>query len=157
MHRSDAFVLFRHTRPAERGAALVVGLVLLLVLTILGISTLRTASLELLMAGNTQFKDNAFQLAESGIESELARIRVTPGSVVPVPNWEQTIGPLPITELNGETTVTVRYLNEGTLSTCGSVGTFAAYHFEVEADGDAERDAESTQSQGMFICGGAGF
>ena len=157
MRRLDAFVLLRTTRAAQRGAALVVGLVLLLVLTILGISTLRTASMELLMAGNTQFKDNAFQLAESGIENQLAQIASGAVGLLPIDNWQQTVGPLPIAELNGDYSITNRYLNDGTLSTCGSVGVFSAYHFEVEADGDAERDAESTQSQGLFLCGPAGL
>jgi type IV pilus assembly protein PilX len=51
----------------QRGAALVVGLVLLLVLTLLAVSTMRTASLELLMAGNAQFRENAFRLAEASL------------------------------------------------------------------------------------------
>ncbi|NND37810.1 MAG: pilus assembly protein PilX, partial [Gammaproteobacteria bacterium] len=38
----------------QRGAALIVGLVLMMVLTILAISTMRTSTLELSMAGNTQ-------------------------------------------------------------------------------------------------------
>ena len=52
----------------QGGAILVVGLVLLLVLLVLGISTMNTASLELSMAGNDQFQENAFQMAETGIE-----------------------------------------------------------------------------------------
>ena len=39
---------------SQRGAALVIGMILLLVLTVLGISGLVTATLELQMAGNAQ-------------------------------------------------------------------------------------------------------
>ncbi len=62
-------------KPArQRGAALVVGLILLMVLTVLAISTVRTASLELTMTGNAQFRQRAFQLAESGIADTLGAI-----------------------------------------------------------------------------------
>ena len=59
----------RQPSPArQRGAALVVGLLLLLVLTVLAISGMTTASLELQMAGNEQFQERAFQAADAGIE-----------------------------------------------------------------------------------------
>ena len=46
-------------RP-QRGAALFVALILLLVITILAVSTMGTARLELRMAGNSQFSLQAF-------------------------------------------------------------------------------------------------
>ena len=55
----------------QRGAALVIGLILLLVLTVLAISGVNSASLEFFMAGNEQFRQNAFQAAETGIERAL--------------------------------------------------------------------------------------
>lgn len=57
-------------RPAgsrQRGAALVFSLVILLVLTILGMSAMRTSSLEQIMAGNTQELNRALQAADSGM------------------------------------------------------------------------------------------
>ena len=57
----------------QRGAALIVGLVLLMVLTVLAISAMRTATLDLTMASNSQFRENAFQLAESGIQTIVRR------------------------------------------------------------------------------------
>jgi type IV pilus assembly protein PilX len=59
-------------RNRQSGAALVVGLLLLLVLTILAISGMTTASLELQMAGNEQYQERAFQSAEAGIEQAIA-------------------------------------------------------------------------------------
>ena len=70
--------MIRHPQPAnaaapgQRGAALVVGLILLLVLTLLAISGMTTASLELLMAGNEQYRERAFQAADAGVEQALA-------------------------------------------------------------------------------------
>ncbi len=54
--------------PHERGIALVVALVFLLMLTILGVTVMNTASLEGRMAGNTQETNRAFHAAESAIE-----------------------------------------------------------------------------------------
>lgn len=56
----------------QRGAALVFALAILLVLTLLSVSALRTSSLEQLMAGNTQESTRAFEAAESGLAKSLA-------------------------------------------------------------------------------------
>jgi type IV pilus assembly protein PilX len=52
----------------QRGAALVVGLLLLTVLTLLAISGMTAALLELQMAGNEQYRERAFRAADAGIE-----------------------------------------------------------------------------------------
>ena len=57
----------------QRGVALVVALVVLLILTILGVSALVSTALEGLMAGNVQEQNRAHQAAETGIEAALAR------------------------------------------------------------------------------------
>lgn len=56
----------------QRGAALVIGLVLLVVITVLAISGMNTATTELAMARNDQNSENAFQAAETGLENALA-------------------------------------------------------------------------------------
>lgn len=53
----------------ERGIALVVALVFLLMLTILGVSVMGTASLEGAMAANSQETNRAFHGAESAIQN----------------------------------------------------------------------------------------
>ena len=47
----------------QRGAALVVGLVLLLVITMLAVTSMNTSTVQLMMAGNKQFSESAFQAA----------------------------------------------------------------------------------------------
>lgn len=68
-------------RPAgnryQRGTALIMSLVILLILTILGISAMGTATLEERMSGNTQEATKAFQAAESGLNDALN----TPGGL----------------------------------------------------------------------------
>ena len=63
----------RARRRQQSGAALIVSLILLMVLTVLAISTMRTASLQLLMAGNVQYRENAYRLAHAGIDAALRR------------------------------------------------------------------------------------
>jgi len=51
----------------ERGAALVVALVFLLVLTVLGVTSMRSTTLQERMAGNLQDNNLAFQAAEAAL------------------------------------------------------------------------------------------
>lgn len=55
------------------GAVLVISLLILLVLTILGMSAMGTAGLEEKMAGNARAKDLSFQAAESALRAGEAR------------------------------------------------------------------------------------
>src|SRR5436190_8926066 len=67
----------------QRGAALIVGLMMLVVVTLLAVTAVSTSSTELVMAGNEQFRDRAFQAAEAGIESAIRKAR-TGDSGVPM-------------------------------------------------------------------------
>lgn len=51
----------------QHGAALIIALVFLLLLTLLGVTAMGTTSLEEKMAGNLRDKDLAFQAAETGL------------------------------------------------------------------------------------------
>jgi len=97
----------------ERGAALIVSLLILIVLTLIGVSAMSTSSLEEKMASNTRDLNLAFQAAESALKDaeryidNLASISAFDGSVAglypPVsennpppdffsgPVWEQAI------------------------------------------------------------------
>ncbi len=68
------------SKARQRGAALVVGLMLLLVLTLLAVTGMNTASTELIMAGNAQWQENAFQAAETGIEQAIRNATFNPGT-----------------------------------------------------------------------------
>lgn len=57
----------------QQGAALIIGLILLVVITVLAISGMNTATTELAMARNDQNSENAFQAAETGLENALAQ------------------------------------------------------------------------------------
>ncbi len=60
------------TIPSKQsGAVLAIALILLLVITLVGVSTLQTTGLEEQMAANVQFKNLAFQSSETAIEEAL--------------------------------------------------------------------------------------
>lgn len=140
----------------QHGAALIVGLVLMMVLTILAISTMRTATLELAMAGNTQYQETAQQLAEAGLthavnlidSDQYTPIAVNPGGWIPgVVGGELVAG-------SGDTyTVDIRYLNTGDPPASGSRGVegLQANYFELRSTGrTAARNARSVLIRGFW-------
>jgi type IV pilus assembly protein PilX len=56
------------SRNRQRGAALITALVLLVILTMLGLSSMTTNTMEERMSSNAQEKNRAFQAAEAGIQ-----------------------------------------------------------------------------------------
>ena len=63
----------------QTGSALIVSLSILLILTILGVSAMRTASLEERMAGNSRDSQMAFEAAEAALRAAEADMVVTAG------------------------------------------------------------------------------
>lgn len=137
----------------QSGAALIVSLILLMVLTVLAISTMRGASLGLLMAGNVQYRENAFQLAQTGIEATLRR--GDPGAAVgdctaPVP-----AAPVTVPGLDGQYTTAV--CDRGVSFTPGDSARLKTYNFEVTSIGSTEqRGARSRLVQGYALSGAIG-
>lgn len=161
----------------QNGAALVVGLLLLLVLTILAISGMTTATLELQMAGNEQYQERAFQRAEAGVEQAMAAGVFTtdptaiaakfnnPTSTDPTPKRGQGTQiancPDQSTDAAGQCEYFVRFDQAaGVTPVPGggySLGTgLQAYHFVVESAGVAERGALSEHTQSFYIIGPGG-
>lgn len=157
----------RHAnRPdTQRGAALVVGLILLMVLTVLAISVMRTATLELTMAGNAQFRENAFQLAESGIQAvirsaeagaiNLDAVGDCPAKPVPPRPWTDAELPWSATvELPalGGRYQTRLCLDGATVDMPGStIGRFRQLHYRIESRGRTDqRNAEAIHAQGFY-------
>ena len=137
----------------QQGAALVVGLVLLLVLTILGVSGMNTATLEWTMATNDQFSENAFQAAETGIDRALSGGNFTTQAAVVSP---LTVLPnqstfVTRTEFQVETAPPPRP-GLGFSQGVGGGG-FSAYHFTIDSTGQAQRNANSVHDQGFYVIG----
>ncbi len=134
-------------RHAQRGAALVIGLILLMVLTLLAISGMNSASLEFIMAGNEQYRANAFQSAEAGIEQSIALGVFNPGAPLQVLNSQPA-------DVNiWSTTVTPQLLGAALPAMWGnSWNSFSTYHFEVQSTGStAVRGAQAINLQGVAV------
>lgn len=142
MHSSPA--PYRSPR-SQRGAALVVGMLLLLVLTLLAISGMNTASLELVMAGNTQYRQNAFQAAENGIERSLQEAAFNPGAA---PETVQGVA-----QNASFVAITSPQLNGAALPALwgSSLDSFSTYHFEIESTGTSHRNAVAINRQGVAV------
>jgi type IV pilus assembly protein PilX len=136
----------------QRGAALVVGLVMLVVLTLLAVSTMNTSTLQVTMAGNTQFSENAFQAAETGIDLALAQRNfntTTPSTIVPTAVGNGTTEA--VTTFEATTPVP-----DGGFSIGVGTGGYQAFHFDTTATGTAARDASSEHTQSFYVVGPGG-
>ncbi len=140
------------TSGRQQGAALVIGLVLLLVLTLLAVTGMNTASSELLMAGNEQFRQNAFQASEAGIERALSALPTIPQSGTPVVLANQ---PVP-GSTSDEFTTSSRYVGDDLNLPGFSAGKFVGFHYEITSTGTSARNANSRQAQGAFVIQNAG-
>lgn len=68
--------------PEQKGVALVMALVILVILTILGISAMKSSTLELKMAAGIQDNTMAFQAAESGLVDAFRNVTLDPNQTV---------------------------------------------------------------------------
>ncbi|MBS0388891.1 MAG: pilus assembly PilX N-terminal domain-containing protein [Proteobacteria bacterium] len=130
----------------QQGAALVVGLLLLLVLTLLAVSGMNSASLEFVMAGNEQYRSNAFQAAEAGIEQTILQGAFNPGSPV------QTLTGNPTATDTWTATVTPQLGGIPLAAIWGnSWNSFSTYHFEISSTGTSVRSANAVNLQGIAV------
>lgn len=151
----------RTTAPKkEQGAILVVALVLLLVMTVLGISTMNTASLELNMAGNEQFYENAFQLAETGIDVLIQQLN-NGGALPPALNpgvCPPLNPPVPVPPMGGTVATRMCFIGDiPDLSGGSSIGKIRQYHYMADSQGQAQGQASSWHTQGLFVRGPDGI
>jgi type IV pilus assembly protein PilX len=151
MRRSPVISLER----TQRGAALVVGMLLLLVLTLLAISGMNTASLELAMAGNAQYSQNAFQASEAGIEQAFRAATLNPSAAAQrMPATEGTSTPIPNTGGNDAFVALVTPAMGGAAlpALWGSTwDAFSTFHFEILSTGTSVRNATAANRQGVAV------
>jgi type IV pilus assembly protein PilX len=142
-----------HFSRAQHGAALVIGLVLLLILTLLAVTGMNTATTELVMAGNEQYRRAASLAASTGIEVAIADI----GGVPTIPGVAPTVATaVPTGNVTIDTyTTATRYIGEESGLPQSSVDKFVGLHFEIDSTGLSARNARDRQVQGVFVVAGA--
>ena len=140
----------------QQGAALVVGLILLVVITVLAISGMNTATTSLAMARNDMNYENAFQAAETGLEVALAQgfFDTLVGATV-----TQTIS------THDSVSAVVQYEDSSIVPdkafSLGSGSGVAAYHFLVtstatslrDPNGTTDRDSSAIHTQAFYVVG----
>ena len=143
----------------QDGAALVVGLVLLVIVTVLAVSGMNTATTELAMARNDQNYENAFQAAEAGIEQALSQGTFVPGAAV---NLVQNMN------ANDTVTATIQF-EDSSVAPADSAYSWGsgimAHHFIATsvaqskragvAGAVTDRDATATHTQAFYVIGPA--
>jgi type IV pilus assembly protein PilX len=145
-----------NTYSKQQGAALVVGLILLVVITVLAISGMNTATTELAMARNDQNYENAFQAAETGLAEALSQ-----GAF-------NTLTGTTVTEsINSNDVVTaeIQYQNSTIVPdkafSLGAGSGIAAYHFIAISQAESkrapgsttDRDSKATHTQAFYVVG----
>ena len=137
-------------KTSQRGAALIVGLILMLVLTVLGVSGMTDSIFGLTMASNSQLQQNAFQAAETGIDIAIETRNFT------------TTGPVniagPIGSGTYSTNATMQFqvttpVPDSAFSMGVGPGSVQAYHFDVQATGTGPENAQSVNNQSFYVIG----
>ena len=141
----------RFSGRRQQGAALVVGLVLLVVLTVLAVSGVFTSTMELRMVRNTQSQERAFQAAEVAVEDALANPVLSTSAA-----FTQAATNVP-NAAPDQYSYTLQFVGSsplGTGMTGYSIGSaFQSYHFQVDATGTGPDGAVSNHTQSFYVIG----
>lgn len=142
----------------QNGAALIVGLILLVVVTVLAVSGMSTATTELAMARNDQNYENAFQAAETGLEQAIAQGQFNTLAGVSL-NQNINAYDLVASQITFENSTLV----PDRAFSLGVGSGIAAYHFlatataeskrEGTSGGTTDRDASAVHTQAFYVVG----
>ena len=144
---------------SQRGVALVVSLVLLVVLTLLAVVGMGSSTLELAMAGNAQYQENAFEAAEAAVEVEMRRDDIVPldapGQLAALDentgrDFVDDDGVVQATS-SGESWY--RRTSPASGWELGGGTKFSAYHFDSIGSSTAPRGATDQHTQGYYVVG----
>lgn len=137
----------------ERGAVLAISLMLMTIMTLLAISTMRTATLELMMTGHAEYKEKAFQAAQTGLAVAISLLNDDQLPLVAAEGWKSKDAVTGVTDDSGNSySAGVRYLYRGDPPPGTSPEGRKALYFEIEVTGRTRaRNARSVQTQGFWI------
>lgn len=161
----------------QRGAVLLISIIFLLLLSVLALGTMRSGTLEYLMAGNEQSRVEAYELAAAVNESVISRWQKTTSGGVTIPanfNTDKTLCSTGNTDSDCDAyTLTIDPNLSSTLTDTGATVAYAthylaegraprgsgqeeddcAFYFEAEADFDNSQKNQgvSHQAEGIYI------
>jgi hypothetical protein len=145
----------RTTRRSDHGTVLAISLILLMIMTLLAISTVRTATLELMMAGNAQHREKAFQLSQTGIAVAIGRLNQNKLSLDAADGWAHPGAVTGSSDQPGdEFRVDIHYLYRGAAPNHEQADPPEPLYFELESTGrTGGRNARSVQTRGFWVAG----
>lgn len=138
------------TLRQQNGAALIVGLILMLVLTVLGVSGMTVSVLGLTMASNAQFQQNTFQAAETGIDVTLDTANLSSQATQNFPNAYADADYSADTVMTYATD-TIYFLSA--FSAGVGEGSVSALHYDIQSDATGPDGARSVHTQSFYIAG----
>lgn len=150
--------MYKHTPYKQQsGAALIVGLILLVVITVLAVSGMNTATTELAMARNDQNYENAFQAAETGLETALGQGQFNTAAGTTVTQYINSYDQVTATIAYEDST----FVPDAAFSLGVGGGGVVAYHFLATAIALSERspgittdrDSGATHTQAFYVVG----
>jgi type IV pilus assembly protein PilX len=148
MKHQSPFAQLTSPPNAQTGATLIVGLVLLLVLTIVGVSGMNTAKMEILMASNAEYQEDAFQQTEDAVDVVIGTRDYTTASTTVV-DW------LGNPDYDRRAVTVYRDPPTDVPDRAFSSGEVQAYHFDIVSVGRGPRNATSNHTQGFYVIGRA--
>jgi type IV pilus assembly protein PilX len=148
MNRQSHLAQLSTPPRAQAGATLIVGLVLLLVLTIVGVSGMNTAKMELLMASNTEYQEDAFQLTEDAVDIVIGTRDYTTATPTVV-DWLGT------PDYDRRAVTIYRPDPTDVPDQANSIGEIQAYHFDIVSVGRGPRNATANHTQSFYVIGRA--
>jgi len=131
----------------QQGAALVIGLVLLLILTLLAVSGMSSSSMELVMAGNEQYRQKAFQASDTGLERALTVLPTVKQSCTPVEVFDDKDE----ASKTGDYKVAAQYRGDGSPPSGYSLDQYTSIHYQVVSTGRSSRNTIAENTQGALI------
>jgi type IV pilus assembly protein PilX len=142
----------------QQGAALIVGLILLVVITVLAVSGMNTATTELAMARNDQNYENAFQAAETGLEGALAQGQFATLAGATIPKKTINTHDAVSTQIDFEDSTLV----PDKAFSLGVGSGVSAYHFLATSQAESrragagtttDRDSTAVHTQAFYVVG----
>ncbi|MEH6529675.1 MAG: PilX N-terminal domain-containing pilus assembly protein, partial [Porticoccus sp.] len=160
-------------KTKQQGAILLISIIFLLLLSMLALGTMRSGTLEILMAGNEQSRIDAFELAAGVNESVISRWQGGGGTEPSFKTDKILCSPGHTDPDCDELTLTIDTTLSSAISTAGAENEYAthylgegqappgfgeqvntcAFYFDTEADYDnsLNKQGVSHQSEGVFI------
>lgn len=156
---------------SNRGSALVMSMIFLVVLTIAGITAMRFASLEENMAANSQMQAYVFQQAQSEIQTHLHHFGTAAGlnrlneldlqkhtkeedqntlKYLPVTaSKEKSLDPVPGETIKHIDSRHIRFIRDGMCGTGDSIEKFVCIDYELRVEAEVDAGTKSEQTQGF--------